>query len=45
MSHRIDIESVVEQVVTNLLLDPDGRDIQTERDDLLAVIYAWEKEN
>jgi len=44
MTHRIDIERAVEAAIEALLEDPDGRDIETERDDLLDVIYAWRDE-
>lgn len=44
MSHRINIEEAVEQAVAAMLEDPDGRDVETERDDLLAVIYGWHQE-
>jgi hypothetical protein len=44
MSHRIDIALAVGQAIDEILDDPDGRDVGTERDDLLAVIYAWHQE-
>lgn len=42
--HRIDIEEAVELVVTGLLTDPEGREVEVERDGLLAIIYAWAEE-
>jgi hypothetical protein len=42
--HRINIEHAVEELVDRMLADPDGRDVETERDDLLAVIYGWQQE-
>lgn len=44
MSHRIDIEAAVAYACDGMLNDPDGRDVETERDDLLAVIYGWQQE-
>ena len=44
MSHQIDIEEAVGLACERMLDDPDGRDAITERDDLLAVIYAWQQE-
>lgn len=42
--HRVDIEQAVQAAVANMLEDPDGREVETERDDLLAVIYCWRDE-
>lgn len=42
--HRINLEEAVELVVTGLLQDPDGREVEVERDGLLAIIYAWADE-
>lgn len=44
VSHRIDIAAAVQETVDNMLNDSEGRDVQTETDDLLAVIYAWREE-
>lgn len=44
MTHRINITEAVEQFISDLLDDPDECDTEAQRDDFLAVIYAWHDE-